>query len=427
MENRMPPVIVIGGGPAGMMAALSCQQEGCPTVLLEKNTQLGKKMRIAGKGRCNITNDCSLTTLVNNMPGGGKFLYSAFTALPPSAVMALFTEAGVPLKVERGQRVFPVSDQSSDIVNCLERQIRKAGVDIRFHSKVDALHLKDDIVDGVILAGRLYRGGAVIIATGGLSYPLTGSDGDGYRWAEQAGHRIVPTFPSLVPLVVRERYAADLEGLSLRNVTVRISDEHTVLTSAFGELVFTSFGLSGPAILTASRACAYHFQQRPTAPLSLSLDLKPALDDKQLDQRLQRDFDTYAKRKYATILEQLLPRKMIPTFVVLSGIDPWKQGHQLNKQDRQTIRRLLKSFPFTVTGCRPLEEAIVTAGGVDLKEIAPPTMASKLTPGLFFAGEVMDIDGYTGGFNIQAAFATGYRAGLGAAAYVSSHHQVRER
>ncbi|MEE0775936.1 MAG: aminoacetone oxidase family FAD-binding enzyme, partial [Bacillota bacterium] len=332
-------VAVIGGGAAGMMASFAAAQEGCHVILLEKNVRLGRKMLITGKGRCNITNECTVPQLVKSMVGNGKFLYSAFSNFSAEDTMNWFQNGGVPLKTERGQRVFPESDRSSDIVSFMERKLRKAGVDVRFHAEVKEICVTDGAVSGVRTEGKVIPAAAVILATGGVSYPLTGSTGDGYKMAEALDHQINPCFPALVPLVVKEDWVQDLEGLSLRNAEVTIQRGQKILGREFGEMVFTNFGLSGPVILTLSRLCGAHFLKNPKEPLGLSINLKPALTEEQLDSRLLRDFDTYPKRNYRTLLEGLLPKKLIPVFVILSGIDPWKQGHQLNREDRKTIRR----------------------------------------------------------------------------------------
>lgn len=409
--------IVIGGGPAGMMAAYLIAKNGVPVVLLEKNTKLGKKLLITGKGRCNVTNASDITAFLANMPGNGKFLYSAYRSFPAAAVIRWFEDCGVPLKTERGDRVFPASDCSAHIVSCLERQLRKAGAKVEFLSEAEEIVMAASAVKGVRVQGVLRPAAAVLVATGGCSYPLTGSTGDGYRFAASAGHSVTPLFPSLVPLTVAEADVKDLEGLSLRNVTVTLKDGANVLDRRFGELVFTGDGLSGPVILSASRAASLHFTKSPAVPLTLLLDLKPALGEKQLEDRLLRDFERFSKRSYIRILEELLPRKMIPVFADRSGIAPIKAGHQLSKEDRKKILRLLKAFPFTVTRCHQLAEAIVTGGGVSVKEVDPKTMMSKKKDGLFFAGEVLDFDGYTGGFHIQAALSCGYQAGMAMSSY----------
>ncbi|MEG0874658.1 MAG: NAD(P)/FAD-dependent oxidoreductase [Clostridiales bacterium] len=412
-------IIVIGGGPGGMMSAYAAAKNGHHVVLLEKNVRLGKKMLITGKGRCNVTNDAPVNELVKAMVGNGKFLYGAFSDFSSEDTMAWFTDGGVPLKVERGQRVFPVSDISGDIVGCMERQLAKVGVEVKSQTTAGKIIVQDGVAVGVKADGRIINADAVVIATGGVSYPRTGSTGDGYKLAQNVGHTIKPVFPALVPLVVKESYVGDLEGLSLRNAEISIKSNGKVLGKDFGEMVFTDVGMSGPVILTLSRICAKHFSEQPHEPLDLTINLKPALTEEQLDLRLQRDYDSYPKRNYSTLLQELLPKKMIPVFVQLSQIDPWKQGNQINKQDRKVILKLLRALPFTVVKCRPIEEAIITAGGVNVKEIDPKTMGSKKIHGLFFAGEVIDIDGVTGGFNIQAALSTGYRSGLGAANYLT--------
>lgn len=414
--SKSKEAIVIGGGPAGMMAAYTIAKNGVPVTLLEKNSKLGKKMLIAGKGRCNLTNDSDCNTFLEHMPGNGKFLYSAYKAFSSAAVMQWFEEQGVPLKTERGNRVFPESDQSRDVVGSLERALRRAGANVEFLAEADEVICNGDEVFGVEVNGNILPAAAVLVATGGVSYPLTGSTGDGYTFAENAGHTVTQLFPSLVPLKTAEDYAGKMEGLSLRNVGVTLKNGDKVLDSRFGELVFTADGLSGPVILSASRSAAVHFLEDKT-PLSLILDLKPALSEQQLDARLLRDFETFSKKDLRHIAEGLLPRKMIPVFLDLVGIDPWKKGNQLNREDRKKILKLLKAFPFTVCGCHKSEEAIVTGGGVAVREVDPKTMMSKKKQGLFFAGEVLDIDGYTGGFNIQAALCSGRQAGEAMAAF----------
>ncbi|MDO4542836.1 MAG: NAD(P)/FAD-dependent oxidoreductase [Bacillota bacterium] len=411
-------IVVIGGGPGGIMAAWAGANAGSEVILLEKNKRLGRKLLITGKGRCNVTNNSSVGDLVKAMVGNGKFLYGAFNDFSAADTIAWLEESGVALKTERGKRVFPLSDRSGDIVEAMERRLKEAKVSLSYNAAVTGLIIKDGAVAGVNLGKEALEAGAVIIATGGLSYPATGSTGDGYKLAQAAGHSLVPPYPALVPLLVKEKYVAELEGLSLRNAEILLKKNGKVLAKDFGEMVFTDFGLSGPVILTISHLAGKHFSEPKAKPLELTINLKPALSYEQLDQRLLRDFASHSKRSYKTLLQDLLPKKLIPVFIRLSGIDPAKEGNQLNREDRKMIIKLLREFPFTVTGCRPIAEAIVTAGGVNIKEIDPKTMASKKLKGLYFAGEVMDIHGVTGGFNIQAALSCGYRSGKEAAEYI---------
>ncbi len=409
---------VIGGGPAGMMAAWAGASIGAKVILLEKNSRLGRKMLITGKGRCNVTNNAPVADLVKALVGNGKFLYGALSEFTAADTMSWFKESGVELKTERGKRVFPLSDKSSDIVDAMAKRLRDAGVFIKCETEVKDIIIEDNTVTALKLQDRTIAVGGVIIATGGISYPATGSTGDGYKFALKAGHTIKDTYPALVPLVVREKYISALEGLSLRNAEIILKEDNRLLGKDFGEMVFTDFGLSGPVILSLSHLAGKHFLDNPQKSLSLSINLKPALSEEQLDQRLLRDFERYPKRGYKALLQGLLPQKLIPIFIELSGIEPDKKGNQLSREDRKKILGLLRGFNFTVIGCRPISEAIVTAGGINIKEIDPKTMASKKIKGLYFAGEVMDIHGLTGGFNIQAALASGYRSGRAAAQYL---------
>lgn len=412
-------LIVIGAGAAGLLAAGMAARSGAKVVLLEKNDRPGKKLLITGKGRCNLTNIAEIPELIKNMPGNGSFLYSSFHQFDNRNVIRFFEDLGVATKVERGGRVFPVSDKAADVVGALERFVRQSGVEIRYRAPVAAINVATGRVKGVKVTGSgLVAAKAVIITTGGASYPLTGSTGDGQRLAAELGHTIIPLKPALAPLETVPDWSRTLPGVALKNVKakVKIGKQHY---EEFGEMLFTHFGISGPIILTLSRWMAAHFDQS-TTPLTLEIDLKPALDTEQLDRRLQRDFQQYVRKQLKNALDELLPQRLIPPVILVSGIAEDKFVHQVTRAERSELVKALKSLPLTVTGMRPLAEAIVTAGGVSVKEIAPRTMASKKVAGLFFAGEVIDIDGFTGGFNLQAAFSTGYVAGLAAADYLIS-------
>ena len=399
-------MIVIGGGPAGMMAAGSAGRRGRAVTLVEKNERLGKKLLITGKGRCNVTNITDLDGLIANIPVNGKFLYSAFTQFSNQDLLALLQRLGLKTKVERGGRVFPASDRSMDVVRALEKYLNENRVRV-IQGEVTKVLVDAGAVSGVKLKnGDILPAAKVIIATGGCSYPLTGSTGDGYRLAAEHGHTITPLQPALVPLEVREDWIHELQGLTLKNVAIKLfSHEGRRVYSAFGEMLFTHFGVSGPIILSAST------HLRPATPYRLLIDLKPALTPEQLDARLQRDFQKYAKKIFANALDDLLPRKLIPIVVRLSAIPPEKQVSHITKEERGGLVTLLKGLALEITDLRPLSEAIVTAGGVSVKEIKPSTMESKLVQGLFFAGEVIDANAYTGGYNLQIAFSTGYVAG----------------
>lgn len=416
-------IIIVGGGAAGTLAALTAAKAGAQVVLLERNRTIGRKLAITGGGRCNVTNQSDLAELVANTPGNGRFLYSAFQNFDAQAVMDLFQEElEVPLKVERGKRVFPASDQARDVVEALQRALRERGVRVIPEARVSDLLLGEGRVTGVRCTdGSEYGALAVIVATGGASYPGTGSTGDGYRLAEQAGHTLVPIRPALIPLETREEWIKDLEGLSLTNARVTAYYGGKVLDSEFGEMLFTGFGVSGPVILSLSRAVAGRVLEKPLS-VALAIDLKPALGEAELDLRVQRDFAKYVNKFFRNALDDLLPQKLIPVMVRLSGIDPDKPVHQVTREERGELVSLLKGLQLTVTRPRPLKEAIVTVGGVNIKEINPRTMASKRLTGLYFAGEVMDVDAYTGGFNLQIAFSSGHAAGLAAAEQV---HEMR--
>ena len=408
--NRTADVLVLGGGPAGMMAAAAAAENGASCALLEPNSRLGKKLNITGKGRCNLTNNCSVQELLQNVPGNGRFLYSAFSRYDSQDVMAFFEALGVPLKTERGNRVFPVSDRSFDISAALERHLKDLRVPW-IHDRAEALLLQDGRVSGVRGEHGAYGALCVVVATGGVSYPLTGSTGDGYRLARAAGHTIVPPRPSLIPLVERGEACAQMQGLSLRNVTLTAFEDGKKIYQDFGELLFTHFGLSGPLALSASA----HMRRLGERTYRVEIDLKPALDEQTLDRRILSDFEKHINSDFCNALGDLLPRKMIDTVVRRSGIPPRCKVHSITREQRRDLVGLIKRFPVEIAGARPVEEAIVTSGGVSVGEVTPSTMASKLAEGLYFAGEVLDVDAYTGGFNLQIAWSTGRLAGESAA------------
>lgn len=400
--------IVIGGGPAGVFAAITAAGQGQRVLLLEKNGRLGKKLLITGKGRCNVTNCCTGQEVLQNTPRNGRFLYSAMAAFPPEKTMAFFESHGCPLKTERGNRVFPVTDRSQSILDCLQNELRRVRVAVRDETVTEIL-TKDGRVTGVKTEAASYEAAWVILATGGVSYPATGSTGDGYRMAAALGHTIVPQEGNLVPLESSDPDCAEMQGLSLRNVGVKLLNEKKkVLYQDFGELLFTHFGVSGPTVLSAS--C--HLKGNDCR---LVLDLKPALDEGKLDSRILRDLEMYQNRSMENALTDLLPRSMIPVVLRRAEIPPQLQANSLTRQKRRTLVELLKAFPVAISGKRPVSEAIITSGGVKVSEVNPKTMGSKLIPGLFFAGEILDCDAYTGGFNLQIAWATAYTSGISAA------------
>lgn len=400
-------IVVIGGGAGGMMAAICAARKGAHVTLLDPNERLGKKVNITGKGRCNVTNNCDIKTILANIPGDGRFLYSALNRLGPQDTMTLFESLGVPLKTERGNRVFPVSDRSHDVANALERAYAHAGGRVVHAAATDIL-TQDGAVSAVVTAEGTLDCAAAVICTGGLSYPLTGSTGDGYRLARRLGHTVTPTRASLVPLESDDPWCAEMQGFSLRNVTLTVYDEQNkVIYSDLGEMLFTHFGVSGPLVLSASAHMRDFSQHR----YRLSIDLKPALDEKKLDARVLRDFQKYANRDFKNALYDLAGHAMIPVLVRLSGIPEDTKVNAITREQRHRLVELFKHFPVSVTGTRPIDEAIITSGGVSLKEVNPRTMGSKLVPGLYFAGEVLDLDAYTGGFNLQIAWSTGYVAG----------------
>ena len=408
----MAKIIVIGSGAAGMMAAITAAENGHTVSVFEKNEKPGKKLYITGKGRCNVTNDSEPDALIKNTLTNGRFLYSAFAALSAQDTMAFFEKIGVPLKVERGKRVFPVSDHARDITGALKTHLHRLGVTVLQH-RVKGITTENGAVSGVSLQdGSVIAADRVILATGGRSYPRTGSEGDGYRMAQALGHTVTALRPSLVPLLTQETTPAQMEGLSLKNVSLTIQKDGKKIFSDFGEMVFTAKGISGPLVLSAS---AHLGVKKHTYPYQAFIDLKPALDYDTLDKRLLRDFAENANRDFSNALSQLLPAKMIPVMVELCGISPRQKVNVITRAQRETLCKLLKAFPFTVVAAGSWDEAVVTAGGITVKEIDPKTMASKLVSGLYFAGEVMDVDAYTGGFNLQIAWSTGFCAGRAAA------------
>lgn len=404
----MRRVLVIGGGAAGMAAAVAAAEGGARVCLLEKGRQPGAKLNITGKGRCNLTNDCDEEELIRNVPRNGRFLFSAFHSFSARDAMAFFEGLGTPLKTERGRRVFPQSDNARDISGALRNRMSRLGVEVNRGRAVEILTEQGRARGALLEDGRRIEADGVILATGGLSYPATGSDGDGYAMAAALGHKIEPPVPSLIWLKTKEKDPARLEGLSLRNTAVALWQGKKKIYSDFGELVFTRQGVSGPVILSAS---AHICRKLPGQEFRLELDLKPALDRQTLDKRLLRDFEQNINRDLINALSGLLPAKMIPVIVDRSGIDPRKKVHDISKGERGTLCGLMKEFSLTVCGAGPIEEAIVTSGGVSVRQIDPRTMESKLVPGLFFAGEIIDVDGYTGGFNLQIAWSTGFAAG----------------
>jgi len=411
----MKKIVVAGAGPAGLMAAATAAEYGAQVALIEKNPRVGKKLRITGKGRCNLTTSVDSSELVKGFPGNGRFLHSAFHEFSNTDLVEFFHQRGLKTKVERGSRVFPVSDQAEDVVNVLLENARRVGVETLHSTKVNELQFKNGKFIGVDSNKGNIAGDAVIVATGGMSYPGTGSTGDGYPWAEKLGHRIIEPRPGLVPLQVAENWTEDLEGLTLKNVKARaFTGQGKLINEEFGELTFANFGLSGPIILSMSHEVG-EYLIKTQQPATVKLDLKPALEEEKLDHRVQRDFNKYSRKMFKNALNDLLPQKLIPVIINLSGIEAEKECHQVTRRERLELVRLLKNLTLTVHSTRPIAESIVTAGGVNVKEVNPKTMESRLVQGLFFAGEILDVNGYTGGYNLQAAFSTGFVAGKYAA------------
>lgn len=411
-------VIVVGGGPAGMMSAISAAREGNTVILLEKNNSLGKKLLITGKGRCNITSSINIEDFIKNIPGNGKFLYSSFQNFTNEDIINLIENNGIKVKQERGNRIFPTTDKAEDVLKCFIKEIKKyRNISIKTNSKVQKILVENDSVKGIVLeTGEILLAEKVILATGGKSYPGTGSTGDGYKFSKQLGHTIEAPKGSLVPLTA-ENLCQELQGLSLKNVKIQIVDteKNKKIYEDFGEMLFTHFGVSGPTILSGS---AHLLRYKNVEKLlkenqiKLLIDLKPALTIEELDKRILRDFEELKNKAFKNSLDKLLPKKMIDVVIEISNIPLDKQVNSITKEERQRLVNILKKFEITLTGFRPVEEAIVTAGGISIKEINPKTMESKLVKGLHFAGEIIDVDAYTGGFNLQIAYSTGYTAGL---------------
>ena len=417
-------VVVIGGGPAGMMAGITAAKEGNDVTLLEKNDRCGKKLLITGKGRCNITSSLTMDEFINNIPGNGRFLYSAFQNYTNQDILDMLHNNGVETKVERGNRIFPASDRSIDVLNAFESELRRANVKVINNAKVTSVVTFENEVKAVRFikedSKNEIKADKVIIATGGKSYPITGSTGDGYNIAKELGHNIETLKASLVPLISNGeslRICKELQGLSLKNIEITIIDKENnkVLYKDFGEMLFTHFGVSGPVILSSSAHLLRYKnieEKFDNNEIELYIDLKPALTYEKLDSRIQRDFEKYKNKEIRNGIEELLPRKMILPILELAGIDENKKVNSITKEERRMLVNILKNMPITITGFRPIEEAIITAGGISIKEINPKTMESKIISGLYFAGEIIDVDAYTGGFNLQIAYSTGYTAGL---------------
>ena len=413
--RKTSDLIVIGGGAAGMMAALFAAQNGCRVTLLERNEKLGKKIYITGKGRCNVTNACDTDEFLRNVPRNPRFLYSALGQLSPQDLLSLLHDLGCETKIERGRRAFPVSDKASDVTRALEKGMRQAGVHIRLNTRVQRLMAEEGKISGVQLEnGEILSAGAVIVCTGGLSYPSTGSTGDGLRFAEETGHKIIPTRPSLVGLITKETWPTQLQGLALKNICLTGLSCGKIIYSEMGELLFTHFGVSGPLAIELSA----HLPEGKAA--EMRLDLKPGLTPEQLDQRLTRELAAAGKKQLSTVLQTLLPRSFADLFPALCGVDGKTPCSQVNGKSRQAILQSLKALPLSIAALRPINEAIVTRGGVDTRALIPATMASRQMEGLYFAGETIDVDAHTGGYNLQIAFATGALAGKSAAKYLQS-------
>lgn len=409
----MKKVIVTGGGPAGMMAAIRAAENGAQVILFEKNNRLGRKLSITGKGRCNLTNAADTQEIIKNIPGNGKFLNSALNSFTSNDTINFFEELGLKTKLERGNRIFPESDNAAEVIEVLTKKLESLNIEVRLNSRVENIISDGKKILGVEVNGKFFDCDAVILATGGASYPLTGSTGDGFKFAKSLGHTVTEILPALVPLEVEEDFVQELQGLSLKNVRVTLKVDEKIVTEIFGEMLFTHFGISGPIILTLSRQVARFLAQKKF--VEVLINLKPALTPEQLDARILRDFDKFKGKIIKNAMVELLPQKLIPVILDLAYIDENKKVDEITKVERQKILEILRGLPLTISATRPLAEAIVTAGGVSIKEVNPKTMESKIVENLFIAGEVLDIDGNTGGFNLQAAWATGNAAGIFAA------------
>ncbi|WP_434309243.1 NAD(P)/FAD-dependent oxidoreductase [Hominifimenecus sp. rT4P-3] len=412
----MSKILVIGGGAAGMMAAAAAAEDGHTVVLLEKNEKLGKKLYITGKGRCNVTNACDRDAFFENMVSNPKFLYSSYGSWNSQDMMNWLTAHGLKLKVERGNRVFPVSDKSSDVIKTFQKILEQAGVQICLNTEVSGLFVEEEMCRGVYVKDRKMEADAVIVATGGLSYPTTGSTGDGYRWAEQTGHAVTALRPALVPMEAEfgdGSPAGELQGLALKNISVSIRKGKKELTNGFGEMMFTHFGVSGPALLSASSVVAKELEK---GPLELTIDWKPALSEEQLSARILREFENGKNKILKNVVGNLLPARAVPVALRLSKIPPEIPVHEVTREARYSLVRVLKAFPMRLTGLRGYPEAIITQGGISVKEVHPATMESKRVKHLFFVGEILDLDGFTGGYNLQIAWSTGRAAGKAAGA-----------
>ena len=413
IPNSKFQIVVVGGGCAGMMSAIRAAECGANVILFEKMPKVGRKLGITGKGRCNLTNTADIAEIVKNLPGNGKFLYSALKKFSSADTVKFFNELGVVTKIERGGRIFPASDDASEVIDALTRKMAVLGVDVRINSPVTKILAENKKIRGVLVNGKVFECDAVILATGGMSYPATGSTGDGFKFARQLGHTITEILPALVPLETEEDFVRDLQGLSLKNVRVKLLADGKSVDEQFGEMLFTHFGVSGPIILTLSRQAAKFLSQGRL--VELEINLKPALTPEQLDARILRDFDKFKRKTIKNSLIDLLPAKLIPIVLDLAYLAEDKRVDDVTQAERRRLAKILQNLPLTITKTRPIEEAIVTSGGIDVKEINPRTMQSKIVENLFIVGEVADIDGFTGGFNLQAAWAMGNAAGFFAA------------